>query len=51
MNLPENWEEQLLDEMDRRFRLPKRDEESMVIDDTQIGVEFAIEWVKKNLKP
>ncbi|MBC2660054.1 hypothetical protein H7A76_31890 [Pseudomonas sp. MSSRFD41] len=44
--LPADWEDQLLTEMDRRFGLSKRDDLHMVNDDTQVGVEFALEWIK-----
>lgn len=44
---PVAWEDSLLNEMSRRFGLKKYDNEHLVIDDTQVGVEFAIEWFKK----
>lgn len=49
VGLPCDWETQLLDEMSTRFELNKRDDRHMVVDDTQIGVEFAAEWVKQRV--
>ena len=36
-------------EMERRFELPKINNSSMVSDDTQIGVEFAVEFLRGKL--
>lgn len=48
--MPEDWEDQLMDEMSRRFGLYKMvDDDHMVVDDTQIGVEFARDWIKARL--
>lgn len=47
--LPADWQDQLMAEMSRRFELSKRDDDRMVIDDTQIGVEFASDWVRQRL--
>lgn len=44
--LPDYWQDQLLAEMERRFDLRKHiDDDHMVNDDTQIGVEFARDWI------
>jgi len=47
--LPEDWQGNLLDEMDTRFELNKHDDCYLPNDDTQLGVEFAIEWVASRL--
>lgn len=48
--MPEDWEDQLFAEMSRRFDLRKQiDDDHMVYDDTQIGVEFARDWIKARL--
>lgn len=47
--LPVDWQDQLMAEMSRRFELSKLDDYRMVIDDTQIGVEFAADWVCQRL--
>lgn len=48
--MPDDWEDQLFDEMSRRFDLRKQiDDDHMVYDDTQIGVEFARDWIKARL--
>lgn len=48
--MPEDWEDQLFAEMSRRFYLRKQiDDDHMVYDDTQIGVEFASDWIKARL--
>lgn len=48
--MPDDWEDQLFAEMSRRFDLRKMiDDDHMVYDDTQIGVEFARDWVKARL--
>jgi hypothetical protein len=45
--LPNGWQDTLFEEMERRFALRKMlDDGHMVNDDTQVGVEFAIEWVE-----
>lgn len=45
--LPIDWEDQLLSEMVRRFDLRKHlDDDHLVYDDTQVGVEFACNWIK-----
>lgn len=56
--LPDDWQDQLFAEMERRFDLRKHvDDDHMVNDDTQIGVEFARDWIcarldkVKELKP
>ncbi|PXX60727.1 hypothetical protein SAMN05660489_04348 [Pseudomonas sp. LAMO17WK12:I10] len=49
--LPLGWEDQLFAEMQRRFELSKRDDNHMVNDDTQIGVEFAIDWIRAAINP
>lgn len=44
--LPDDWKDQLFAEMERRFDLHKQiDDDHMVYDDTQIGVEFARDWI------
>lgn len=43
--LPDDWQDKLFEEMERRFRLRKFDDDHMVVDDTQIGVEFAAAWI------
>lgn len=44
--LPDDWQDQLFAEMERRFDLRKQiDDDHMVYDDTQIGVEFARDWI------
>jgi hypothetical protein len=44
--LPDDWQDQLFSEMERRFDLRKHvDDDHMVNDDTQIGVEFSIAWM------
>lgn len=44
--LPKDWADQLFAEMERRLELSKQyHQDHLVNDDTQIGVEFAIEWV------
>lgn len=48
--LPLDWEDQLFAEMQRRFELSKRDDNHMVNDDTQIGVEFARDWIASTLE-
>lgn len=49
MKLPEGWKEALLAEIDRRFEVTKKkgkwDDEALLIDDTQIGVEFSIDFI------
>ena len=48
--MPEDWQDQLFAEMERRFELRKQiDGEHMVNDDTQIGVEFARDWIAERL--
>lgn len=48
--MPDDWEDHLFAEMSRRFDLRKMiDDDHMVYDDTQIGVEFARDWVKARL--
>ena len=48
--MPDDWEDQLFSEMSRRFDLRKMiDDDHMVYDDTQIGVEFARDWIKARL--
>ena len=48
--MPDDWEDQLFAEMSRRFDLRKMiDDDHMVYDDTQIGVEFARDWIKARL--
>ena len=44
------WDSALLTEMERRFnaRCHPEDYEHLRYDDTQLGVEFAIEWIKKH---
>lgn len=44
------WDSALLTEMERRFNAPtnSEDHENLRWDDTQLGVEFAIEWIKKH---
>lgn len=49
--LPDDWQDQLFEEMTRRFELNKRDDDHMVIDDTQVGVEFASDWIAARLNP
>ena len=50
--LPEDWADQLFAEMERRFELSRQyHQDHLVNDDTQIGVEFAIEWISAALKP
>ncbi|MCY1407692.1 hypothetical protein D9M71_229990 [compost metagenome] len=50
--LPADWDDQLFAEMERRFELSKQyHQDHLVNDDTQIGVEFAIEWITAALKP
>ena len=50
--LPADWADQLFSEMERRFELSKQyHQDHLVNDDTQIGVEFAIEWITAALKP
>jgi hypothetical protein len=50
--LPEDWADLLFAEMERRFELSREyHQDHMVNDDTQIGVEFAIEWITAALKP
>lgn len=50
--LPADWADQLFAEMERRFELCKQyHQDHMVNYDTQIGVEFAIEWIGASLKP
>lgn len=44
--LPENWENLLIAEMERRFDLGKREYDHMCVDDTQIGVEFAADFIR-----
>ena len=45
--LPNGWQDTLFEEMERRFALRKMiDDDHMVNDDTQVGVEFAIEWIE-----
>lgn len=45
-----DWQDQLFAEMERRFKLRKHiDDDHMVIDDTQLGVEFACEWMAGRL--
>lgn len=44
--LPDDWQDRLFAEMERRFELPRSDDERMVNDDTQIGVEFARDWIE-----
>lgn len=51
--VPVNWEQKLLDAMDEAFaitdRKGKHAQGALVIDDTQVGVEFAIEQIKAML--
>ena len=48
--MPDDREDQLFDEMSRRFDLRKQiDDDHMVYDDTQVGVEFARDWIKARL--
>ena len=48
--LPDDWQDQLLAEMERRFDLRKQiDDDHMVNDDTQVGVEFARDWIAEQL--
>jgi len=57
LTLPKTDEEKAFDrlyirmtlEMERRFELSKINNHSMVNDDTQVGVEFAIEYMRKNI--
>lgn len=53
MNIPEGLEEALMAEMDRRFKIAgekgRLHDEALAIDDTQLGVEFAIDFVKAML--
>jgi hypothetical protein len=45
-SLPADWADLLFAEMERRFELSKQyHQDHMVNDDTQIGIEFAIEWI------
>lgn len=44
--LPDDWQDRLFAEMERRFELPRSDDDRMVNDDTQIGVEFARDWIE-----
>lgn len=45
--LPAGWEDLIFKEMERRFNLRSDDDDNMRNDDTQIGVEFAIEHIKR----
>lgn len=48
--LPDDWQDQLFAEMERRFELHKHvDDDQLVSDDTQLGVEFARDWVAARL--
>lgn len=48
--LPNDWQDQLFSEMERRFDLRKQiDDDHMVNDDTQVGVEFARDWIAAQL--
>ena len=53
MNLPEGWKEALFAEMDRRFEVGsqkgRHHDGAICIDDTQIGVEFAIDFIESLL--
>ena len=45
--LPANWDDLLFNEMNRRFELKRHDDDYLTNGDTQIGVEFAIEFIKQ----
>lgn len=45
--LPANWDDLLFNEMNRRFELKRHDDAYLTNGDTQIGVEFAIEFIKQ----
>ena len=48
--LPADWQDQLFAEMERRFGLRKQiDDDHLVNDDTQLGVEFARDWIVDRL--
>lgn len=53
MNIPEGWDIALMAEMERRFEIRngkgKWHDEALAIDDTQIGVEFAIDFIRSML--
>lgn len=49
--LPHDWRDRLMEEMSTRFELSKHSEDHLANDDTQIGVEFAIDWIESRLKP
>lgn len=48
--LPANWDDLLFNEMNRRFELKRHDDDYLTNGDTQIGVEFAIEFIKQLLE-
>ena len=48
--MPDDWQDQMFAEMERRFSLSEQyHQDHLVNDDTQIGVEFAIEWIAARL--
>lgn len=54
MKIPEGWKEALLEEMERRFAVTKEKgrlhDDALSIDDTQIGIEFAIDFIESMLE-
>lgn len=51
MTLPDDWQDQLFAEMERRFGLSEQyHQDHLVNDDTQIGVEFARDWIAARLE-
>lgn len=45
--VPDGWEMEIYNAMDNAFKLGKYEDGGMVNDDTQIGVEFAMEYFKR----